>query len=174
MSILFDQETGKFFYKGKEVGEHRFENGKSTVTLNISYETSGEWMVPLSWFAAALAQLPENRPPVADLSVETPADSTVPEAGARRALNEKTIKGGGYIWVFHKSDVDPWPSLLHGHEYEMGLKLDVTNGQIFDVSTRQFCETLKSSYLKHVQRTLRKSKDFRDKVMELIGDEPAE
>lgn len=171
MAIMFDQETGKFFYKGKEVGEHRFENGKSIVTLNITYETSGEWMVPLSWFATALRSLPENALPVADLSVETPSDSTVLEKGARRALNEKTIRGGGYVWVFHKSDVDPWPSLLHGHEYEMGLVLDATNGQIFDVSSRQFCEKLKSVYLKQVQGALRQSKDFRDKVAALIGED---
>jgi hypothetical protein len=74
--------------------------------------------------------------------------------------------------VFHKTDVDTWPSILHGHEYDKNLKLDALTGDIFDVATRQRCATLTEKKLKVIQEELRQSKDFADRVALLLGAPP--
>jgi len=162
-------DSGKILYKGREVGEHRFENGKSTVTLNISYDTEwDEWWTPLSLFAIGLGELPENRPTAADLSLETPEDGTTEELPSTRFLIERIVRQGSYIWKFHKTDVDNWPSQLHGHDYDKALKFDAITGQIYDAVTRQHCRSLKPKHLKDIQANLRASKDFAEKVAQLI------
>ena len=65
-----------------------------------------------------------------------------------------------YNWKFNKTDKDPWPSRLHGHEYDKGLKLDATNGHIYDAATRRYRTKLKSKFLDQVHDELRHSKDF--------------
>ena len=168
MSLQLDPHTGKITYNGREVGEHVVENGKSTVHLDIEYKTDGEWIAPLSWFAYGLSLLPENRPAPAQLEIETPDDSIGQELDVLRYLTEKHVKRGGYVWKFHKTDMDTWPSLLHGHDYDKGLKLDALTGEIYDVGTRQHCKTLKATSLKDVQDELRLSDDFKDAVEKLI------
>jgi len=168
MSIQFDPETGKMTYNGKEVGEHTYSNGKSHVRLHIEFETEGEWVVPLSWLAYGLTLLPENKPAPALLEVSTAEDGIETEYSVLRFLTEKQIKRSGYIWKFHKTDADHWPSELHGHDYEKGLKLDVLTGDIYDVGTRQLCKRLKASQLLIVQSELRASADFSDTINRLI------
>lgn len=168
MSLQFDPQTGKITYRGKEVGEHVFKNGRSTVRLNIEYKGDDDWIVPLSWFAYGLSKLPENQPATALLTVETSEDSIAEEFEVVRSLIEKQVKRGGYIWKFHKNDADEWPSPLHGHDYDKGLKLDAITGEIYDVGTRQRCKTLKSRDLQAVQSNLRESKDFKDAVSTLV------
>jgi hypothetical protein len=87
-----------------------------------------------------------------------------------RFLTEKQVKRGGYIWKFHKSDADNWPSPLHGHDYDKGLKLDAITGDIYDVGTRARCKTLKVGDLQAVQDELRASKDFKEAVASLIDN----
>jgi hypothetical protein len=58
--------------------------------------------------------------------------------------------------------------LLHGHDYEKGLKLDVLTGRIYDVGSRQLCRTLKAKRLKSIQDELRASEDFREIVAQLL------
>lgn len=168
MPLQFDPQTGKIIYKGKEVGEHVFENGRSVVRLNIEYEGGDDWIVPLSWFNYGLSALAENQPAPALLTVETSEDCIAEEFEVVRYLTEKQVKRGGYVWVFYKTDADDWPSLLHGHDYDKGLKLDALNGNIYDVGTREHCKTLKSGDLAAVQSALRASKDFKDVVATLI------
>ncbi len=48
-----------------------------------------------------------------------------------RKLDEQLIKVGGEIWMIHKNDKDPFPSSPHAHNKETGLKLDLTNGNLF-------------------------------------------
>jgi hypothetical protein len=170
MSLQLDPTTNKILYQGREVGQHRRENGKSTVTLDITYETaSDEWFAPLSCFAQALSNLPENRPAKPDLFIETPEDCIAEVFAVERFLIERTVKQGNYLWRFNKNDPDPWPSLFHGHEYDRGLKLDVITGDIFDEGTRKRCSTLKRKNLRRVQDELRASKDFRQKVEAFIN-----
>jgi hypothetical protein len=173
MSLQFDPRTGKITYRGKEVGEHIFENGRSRVLLNIEYEGEGDWVVPLSWFAYGLSMLAENQPAQALLTIETSEISIADEFEVLRYLTEKQVKRGGYIWVFHKTDVDDWPSPLHGHDYDKGLKLDAVTGDIYDVGTRERCKTLKAGDLKAVQAELRASKDFKGTVATLIDKIPS-
>jgi hypothetical protein len=56
--------------------------------------------------------------------------SPIPD-GCPRRLDEVTIKGDGQVWRIHKSDVDPFPSDPHAHNPESGLKLDLSNGDLF-------------------------------------------
>lgn len=168
MSLQFDPHTGKITYRGKEVGEHIFKDGRSTVRLNIEYEGGDDWALPLSWFAFGLSKLPENQPAPALLTLETSEDSIAEEFEVVRYITEKQVKRGGYVWKFHKSDVDDWPSPLHGHDYDEGLKLDAITGDIYDVGTRERCKTLKSGDLQAIQSELRASKDFKDAISTLI------
>jgi hypothetical protein len=119
-------------------------------------------------FAIGLSNLPENRPTKPDLTIETPEDSTTEELPSTRFLIERIVRQGNYIWEFHKADVDSWPSLLHGHEYAKALKLDAITGQIYDAVTRKFVFSLKPKHLEIVQDELRASKDFAEKVAQLI------
>jgi hypothetical protein len=173
MSLQFDPSTGKINYKGKEVGQHIFKDGRSTVRLNIEYEGGDDWVVPLSWFAHGLSILAENRPALPLLTVETSVDSIAEEFDVVRFLTEKQVKRGGYIWKFHKSDADNWPSPLHGHDYDKGLKLDAITGDIYDVGTQARCKKLKVGDLQAVQAELRASKDFKEAVVTLIDNTAA-
>lgn len=168
MALQFDLITGKITYRDKEVGEHIFKDGRSTVRLEIEYEGGDNWIVPLSWFARGLSMIPENMPAPALLTVKTSKDSIDQEFNVVRYLTEKEVKRGNYIWRFHKTDTDSWPSILHGHDYEKGLKLDAITGKIYVVQTRQLCKILKKKDLKYVQAKLRKSKDFNGAVITLI------
>jgi len=168
MSLQFDPSTGKITYRGKEVGEHISKDGRYIVRLTIEYKADDDWVVPLSWFAYGLSKLAENQPAQTLLTVETSDDSIDEEYEVVRFLTEKQVKRGNYIWMFHKSDPDDWPSPLHGHDYDKGLKLDAITGEVYDVGTRALCKTLKKKDLKAVQAKLRKSKDFTEEVKSLI------
>jgi hypothetical protein len=168
MPLQLDPQTGKIFYRGKQVGEHIFENGRNIVRLNIEYEGGDNWIVPLSWFDFGLSKIADDRPDPVLLTVETPEDSIAEEFEVLRFLTEKQVKRGGYIWKFHKTDADNWPSPLHGHDYDKGLKLDVLTGEIYDVGSRQRCKILKRADLEAVQDKLRRSRDFKDAVASLI------
>ncbi|MGY4501197.1 hypothetical protein ACVWYH_005128 [Bradyrhizobium sp. GM24.11] len=117
--------------------------------------------------------LAENQPAPPLLTVETSEDSIAEEFEVVRYLTEKQVKRGGYIWKFHKSDADDWPSPLHGHDYDKGLKLDAITGDIYDVGTRELCKTLKASDLQAVQAKLRASKDFKEAIATLIDNTAA-
>lgn len=168
MFLQLDPSTGKITYGDKEVGEHIFKDGRCIVRLTIEYEAGDDWVVPLSWFAHEFSKLAENQHPPTLLTVETSEDSIDEEYEVGRFLTEKQVKRGNYIWVFHKSDADEWPSPLHGHDYDKGLKLDAITGNVYDIGTRALCKTLKNKDLKAVQTELRKSKDFKEAVNSLI------
>ena len=91
------------------------------------------------------------------------------EYSVSRMLTERTVRQGGYIWVFHKNDVDHWPSALHAHDYDKNLKLDALTGEIYDAATKQRCGKLKTAKLEEIHGELRRSKDFTDKIVELLG-----
>lgn len=168
MSLQFDQETGKITYRGKEVGECILKDDHTTVRLDIEYAAGNDWIIPLSWFAYGLSKLPENQPGRVLKTLETAEDSIAEEFSVLRYCTEKYVKRGGYKWDFHKTDVDDWPSPLHGHDYDKGLKLDVITGKIYDVGTKKLCKKLKPGVLQDVQSELRKSKDFGELVATLI------
>jgi len=167
MSLQFDPSTGKITYMGQEVGERIFKDGCFIVQLSIEYK-GDDWIVPLSWFAYGLSMLAENQSGPVLMTVEASEDSIAEEFDVQRYLTEKKVRRGGYIWKFHKSDADDWPSPLHGHDYEKGLKLDAITGYIYDTGTRQRCKTLKAKHLQAIQGELSASKDFKDAVATLI------
>lgn len=55
MSLLFDPQTGKITYNGKEVGEHRFDGHASTVRIALEYSTAA------SGFCRSAASLMASR-----------------------------------------------------------------------------------------------------------------
>lgn len=57
-------------------------------------------------------------------------DCIYPE-GIPRNLYEKQIKIQGQKWTIHANDLDPFPSNPHAHNYELGLKLDLSNGFLY-------------------------------------------
>jgi len=54
-------------------------------------------------------------------------------------LEPLAVATKGKNWEFHKTDADPWPSRLHGHFYDAGIKLDAITGKLYKVSTRAHC-----------------------------------
>jgi hypothetical protein len=44
---------------------------------------------------------------------------------------EVLVKNNGQQWEIHKNDPDPFPSDPHAHNYSSGLKLDLSNGNLF-------------------------------------------
>lgn len=166
---------GRLVDNEKIVGSVRFVEGKTTVHLNITYETtSNEWVVPISHLIYQLKKLPEYTlsAPEVGLVFETAEEDVEILDESFRRLDEKTIKGNGYKWCFHKSDADTWPSLFHGHDYEKGLKLDLITGKIFDSSTKKHCETLKERPLRKLQAALRESPDFAEKARIYLPHSP--
>lgn len=168
MPLELDPNTGEIRYQGQVVGQHRIENGKSTVRLSIQYEAEDDWALPLCWFAQGLSKLSENEPPTASLSIHTSESDTKSEPVAHRYLVEKEIKRDGNVWRFHKADADHWPSELHGHDYDKCEVLDAVTGQIYDSVTRDFCGRVNKKALSDIQSQLRNSQDFEDKVKSLI------
>lgn len=63
--------------------------------------------------------------------------SPIPD-GCRRRFDEVTIKRDGLVWRINKNDVDPFPSNPHAHNVESGLKLDLSNGNLYFM--RRFTE----------------------------------
>jgi len=144
--------------------------------LRLNLEIEGvpdDAIVPMAVFADALAKLPENRQSEPLLTLTTEPTDIAESFEVPRSLNEKTIKRDGYVWQFHKTDADNWPSALHGHDYEKGLKIDAIDGRIYDVGSKQCCAKLKGPSLLKLQSELRDSKDFEDKVASLIDPQKA-
>lgn len=56
--------------------------------------------------------------------------SPIPD-GCMRRLDEVTIKRDGCIWRIHKNDADTFPSNPHAINVESGLKLDLSNGNLY-------------------------------------------
>jgi hypothetical protein len=148
-------------YKGKVVAKHVHDAGEDTVEITLTYKTPpGEWVIPLAYLASGLQKIEPPPPPVA-LDVVTSDDDIEGWFDVPRLMIEKTIKRDGYIWVFHKADPDPWPSRLHGHDYDKALKLDALTGDIYDVASRRKCAKLTRKSLGVVHSELLESKDLK-------------
>ncbi|WP_066837199.1 hypothetical protein [Rufibacter ruber] len=52
-------------------------------------------------------------------------------AGNDEELFEALVKNRNQVWQIHKNDKDPHPSNPHGHNYSSGLKLDLSNGDLY-------------------------------------------
>lgn len=171
MPLQYDPYTSEIRYEGKLVGRYDHKDGTARVSLNLTYECAlEEWIVPLSWFDHGLSYLAKHKPqkPTVALTIETGEAAIEQEFDVLRMLTEKIVKRSGYIWVFHKTDVDQWPSALHAHDYEKNLKLDALTGNIYDAGTRQHCKNLSAKELGRIHEELRKSKDFGTRISDLL------
>lgn len=69
------------------------------------------------------------------LAVITLDESVIP-LGVPKQLYEQTIRSNGEVWRIHKNDHDPFPSNPHAVNIETGLKLDLSNGNLYKKTTR--------------------------------------
>ncbi len=146
MAKTLTLDNGNLVFNGETIATHQFRDGRHIITVNFSYEVSDDfWWQPVSDLVRGLKKFQEYKdvPAVVLLTLESDEDEVDVLSGVMRRLDEKTVKGSGYKWRFHKSDADPFPSPLHGHDYERGLKIDALTGRIYDVSTKNHCETMK-------------------------------
>jgi hypothetical protein len=58
-------------------------------------------------------------------------EASIVPAGVIRNLREERVKSNGEVWVIHKNDADPFPSIPHAHNYESGHKLHLGTGELF-------------------------------------------
>lgn len=63
--------------------------------------------------------------------IELYKDDCIYPRGIPAYLYEKQIKVKGQKWELHKNDDDPFPSNPHAHNYETGLKLDLSDGMLY-------------------------------------------
>ena len=159
--MLTLENDGTIKLGDKTVGSHSFANGKHSVRLSLTYVSeTDDWIVPLSWLDHGLAKIQPPRAPTV-LTVPIGEDSVSIEENVPRLITEKKLKVAGYVWEFHKNDPDNWPSLLHGHDYEQGLKIDAITGDIFVVATKQKYATLKKKKLENLHQQIRSCSDLK-------------
>ncbi len=169
MSFFFDVKTSDFIYKGQVVGSWRVEEGRGRIILNITYdvdEAGSEIVELLSRVGFAIKEHGKKDPPPEVLcTIETEKEDIEESVvGALRTLVEVTIKHDNYQWRFHLNDADPWPSIVHGHDYDRRLKLDAFTGKIYDTGTKQHCETLKKKKLAFIIAELKKNPEFKRRL----------
>lgn len=160
------EDDGRITHNGRDIGTHAFVDGKHRVTVSFEYEVDKDlWFQPLVQLTMELDKLdpPPACGPVA-LTLNLVEEDLEELPGVTISLNEKTVVHRGYIWRFHKSDSDKWPSDLHAHDYDKGLKLDGYTGEVWDVGTRNHIGSLNKKALAVVHQELRSSKDFKDKL----------
>lgn len=58
-------------------------------------------------------------------------EESILPVGVPRKLEEVRLKSQGEIWDIHKNDADPFPSNPHAHNIQTGLKLDLSNGDLY-------------------------------------------
>ena len=85
-------------------------------------------------------------------------------------LEPLAVATKGKNWEFHKTDADPWPSRLHGHFYDAGIKLDAITGKLYKVSTRAHCGNVKDKELRRIQLALLNHKDFTERTRQYLGE----
>ena len=59
-------------------------------------------------------------------------------------------------------------SVIHAHEYDKNLTLDVITDKIYDAFTRKCCMRLSPKKLRDIEARLRQSPDYSDVVAEHI------
>lgn len=83
----------------------------------------------------------------------------------RCAMLHPKINVGGMQWEFHKLDDDYWPSVPHGHSMDGKYKLELWNGNIYNVNTREIVNHADKKALKAL-RNYSGFMDFVDKCRE--------
>ena len=67
-------------------------------------------------------------------------------------IQKHRIKQNGIIWVFHKSDPDPFPSSPHGHRVDSNERLNPYTGEVY--VEKQVKRRLKQKQLAFIQKDL--------------------
>jgi hypothetical protein len=74
------------------------------------------------------------------------AVSFVP-GGVTILLTEAKVKLRGEIWTVYKSDADPFPSNPHAHNYRLGVKMHLGNGDLYGYKEKVPSAKLRRSLL---------------------------
>jgi hypothetical protein len=108
--------NGDIQFRGRKIGTTDYVDGKNRVSFNLTYETDTEdWVLPLSWLAYGMREAQLDTTLSMALTVSTLEEDVEPmDVTGPVLLVEKILKLDGYVWQFHKSDADHWPSPLHG------------------------------------------------------------
>jgi hypothetical protein len=164
----------EIIYQGRVVGRLTYDNdngGNARICLDVAFACSpGDHIVPLTYLSIGLTKV-EPPPSPALIVIQTDPGDFVDAEEAPRLLLEEIVKVRPNIWNFHKNDKDPWPSVLHAHDYEKNLKLDAISGEIFNVTTRKRVGRLNEKKLAAVQAQLLFSKDLGELARSLFGPE---
>lgn len=80
------------------------------------------------------------------------SEAIIPES-VLGMLNEKDVKTGGEIWVIHNNDEDYFPSNPHAHNYQKGIKLDLSNGNYF--RRRKFVGKITKKEMKNLRSLIK-------------------
>lgn len=174
MTLQLDLKGSSVLYNGKRIGELVHKNGKTFVQLNLKYSATQEnWIYPLIHLAEGLKRIETSvKVKTATFQISTAEEDIARRYKKPQSLLEVLITRKNYNWTFHKTDPDLWPSPLHGHDYARNLKLDAVSGHVYDIGTKQRCQTLRKKTLKSIQKALRDSKDFKAKVEKFIDAKP--
>jgi hypothetical protein len=157
-------------YRQYSKGEYRAEEAQAK--QNRLGVWRGEFVMPWDWRQGKRIASPPSQ-----ISPRPTEDSQTTDCRIKGNISSKGARiyhvpgGQFYVWSFHKTDADTWPSALHGHEYDKNLKLDAVTGHIYDAGTRERLMTLKPQALSRIQEELRGSKDFVAMVEALVGNE---
>ncbi len=93
-----------------------------------------------------------------------PDDNYIPPSGIFR-LDEKVESAGGYKWIIHMNDADPWPSNPHAHRKDNNkLVLNLLTGDIFDERIENYreaprCDKLSKKQMRDLFKNLTSNKD---------------
>jgi hypothetical protein len=159
--VLILKEDGTITYRGKDVGRITTEGNEVKVELNLTYSATdpADAIAPVSYLATGLRKLESPPSPIVLQLITTEAeiDRLI---DLPTLLIERTIRQDGYVWQFHKTDVDPWPSALHAHDYERGLVLDAITGEIFVAATKKLSRTLSEKSRVRLHDEIRACKDL--------------
>ncbi len=158
MTDLSAEHKGKIRKLWYELPEH-CDCVEKTLSVRISpvdlllalMEATGnefQELACLEWTSKKIIQTIKNTEIIKglpEIAEEITLKETVIPSNVIRDINEEQIKFKGEKWVVHKNDVDPYPSDLHAHNYEAGLKLHLGNGELYrrtklvgKISTKKF------------------------------------
>lgn len=172
--LMFDPNSGEIRFRGKVIGSISHKNGKTLVEFNMIYEAGDDWIVPLSYLRYGLREvgIAERHPTILFVQSSNDEVYALPDPGPA-LLIEKELKQGWYVWTFHKSNADSWPSPLHGHDYERGLTINGIDGNIYDSATRTLVKTLKTKTLQRLHENIWKCKDLEALAYQHLQPPPA-
>lgn len=86
--------------------------------------------------SSAVALIQATAPKRPAVAASLVLEESILPVGVPRKLEEVRLKAKGEIWDIHKNDADPFPSNPHAHNVQTGVKLDLSNGDLYRKRTK--------------------------------------